>query len=129
VTLLTFVLMSPTGGLAQTQPTTDDRDRTIPLSAMQHPTGFMREAVNPESVRFAALPAMRQEQPEKRGWAGRHPVLSGALLGAGIGVGVELLVIPGESGGEPHSFYLPVVAGMGAGIGSLVGLIVSVVRR
>jgi hypothetical protein len=124
-----FVVMAPTSGLAQTQPAHDDRERTIPLSTIQLPTGFMREAVNPESLRFAALPAMRQQQPEKRGWARRHPVLFGALLGAGIGVGVELAVIPGSSGGEPHSAYLPMFAGMGAGIGSLVGLIVSTARR
>ena len=128
VALLTFVVMAPTSGLAQTQPTNDDRERTTPISAIQLPRGFTREAVNPESVRFAALPAMRQQQPEKRSWAGRHPVLFGALLGAGIGVGVELAVIPGASGGEPHSAYLPVFAGMGAGIGSLVGLIVSAAR-
>ena len=129
VAVLTFVSIAPTIGLAQTQPTNDDRERTIRRSAIQLPTGFMREAVNLESVRFAALPAMRQQQPEKRGWAGRHPVLFGALLGAGIGVGVELAVIPGASGGEPHSAYLPVFAGMGAGIGSLVGLIVSSARQ
>lgn len=130
VALLISVLMTPTGGFAQTQPTNDGRDGTIRIPAIQLPTGIMREAVNRESVRLAALPpALRQQPPRERSWPGRHPVLFGALVGLGVGLGVEAAVIPGESGGEPHSAYLPIFGGMGAGIGSLVGLIVSAARR
>jgi hypothetical protein len=70
-----------------------------------------------------------QQQPRERTWAGRHPVLFGALVGLGVGVAVEAAVIPGASGGEPHSVYLPMFGGVGAGVGSLTGLIVSAVHR
>ena len=107
VALLISVLMTPAGGFAQTQPTND---------------------VNFESARLAALPsASRQQQPRERSWPGRHPVLFGALVGLGVGLGVEAAVIPGESGGEPHSAYLPLFGGVGAGVRSLVGFIVSAV--
>lgn len=130
VALLIFVFVTPTGGFAQTQPTNEGRDGTIRIPALQLPTGIMREAVNREYVRLAALPpALRQQQPRQRSWPGRHPVLFGALVGLGVGLGVEAAVIPGESGGEPHSAYLPMFGGLGAGIGSLVGLIVSAARR
>jgi hypothetical protein len=86
--------------------------------------------VTRESVRLAALPpALPQHQRRERSWPGRHPVLFGAVVGLGAGLGVEAAVIPGESGGEPHSVYIPIFGVMGAGIGSLVGLIVSVARR
>ncbi len=130
VALMVAVLVTPTGGFAQTQPTDDGRDRTIRIPAVQFPTGIMREAVNRESVRLAALPpALRQQQPRERSWPGRHPVLFGALVGLGVGLVVEAAVIPGESGGEPHSAYLPMFGGVGAGVGALVGLVVSAVRR
>jgi len=130
VALLIFVFVTPTGGFAQTQPTNEGRDGTIRIPAIQFPTGIMREAVNRESVRLAALPpAFRQQQPQQRSWPGRHPVLFGALVGLGVGLVVEAAVIPGASGGEPHSAYLPMFGSYGAGIGALVGWIVSVARR
>lgn len=107
VALLIVALLAPSGGFAET----------------------LREAVDRESARLAALPAVvLQQQPRERSWRGRHPVLFGALVGLGAGIGVQAVVIPGESGGEPHSAYLPMFGGMGAGIGSLVGLIVSAAR-
>ena len=72
-------------------------------------------------------PAVAQ-QAKKRSWPGRHPVLFGALVGAGAGLAIEAAVIPGASGGEPHSAYIPMFVCTGAGIGSLVGLIVSAAR-
>ena len=130
VALLISVLMTPTAGFAQTSPTNDGRDGTIGLPARQRPTGTLRAAVTRESIRFAALPpGLRHQQARQRSWPGRHPVLCGALVGLGVGLGVEAAVIPGASGGEPHSAYLPMFGGLGAGIGSLVGLIVSAARR
>jgi hypothetical protein len=111
--LLMSMLVTPTAAFAQTLSTNDGRDGTIR-----------------ESIRLAALPpAVHQHQPRERSWPGRHPVLFGALVGLGTGLAVEAAVIPGESGGEPHSAYRPMFGGVGAGIGSLVGLIVSVARR
>ena len=131
VALLIAVLSTPTGVFAQTQPTDDGRDGAIRIPALQFPTGMMREAVNRESVRLAALPRalQQQQQPRERSWPGRHPVLCGALVGLGVGLGVEAAVIPGASGGEPHRVYVPMFGTIGAGIGSLVGLIVSAARR
>ena len=130
VALLIAVLSTPTGGFAQTQPTDDGRDGSIRMPAFQFSANILPDAVNRESVRCGTVPpALRQQQPRKRSWPGRHPVLFGALAGLGIGLGVEAAVIPGESGGEPHSVYVPMFGGMGAGIGSLVGLIVSAARR
>jgi len=129
VAVLSSVLVTPAGGFAQTL-TNDGRDRTVRISALQMPSGIIREAVARESVRLAALPpALAQQQRQRRSWPGRHPVLFGAVVGLGAGLGVEAVVIPGESGGEPHSVYVPIFGVMGAGIGSLVGLIVSVARR
>ena len=129
VALLIAVLSTPTGAFAQTQPTDNGRDGTMRIPAPQFPTGIVREAVNRESVRLALPRALNQQQPRERRWPGRHPVLCGALVGQGVGLAVEAAVIPGESGGEPHSVYVPVFGGMGSGIGSLVGFIVSAARR
>ena len=109
----------------------------IPTTALaQFPnTPSLRDAVDRVPMTFAAQPsspaAVRRQQASdnERGWPGRHPVLFGALLGFGIGVGSELAVIPGGSGGEPHSVYLRMFGGVGAGIGSIVGLIASAARR
>ena len=116
VTLLIFLLMTPAGAFAQG------------ISNDEVRIGIIR--ISRESLQLAALPpAARQQQPRERSWPGRHPVLLGALVGLGTGLAVEAAVIPGESGGEPHSAYIPMFSCVGAGIGSLVGLIVSVARR
>ena len=109
------VLMTPVAGLAQT-----------PFSEAS-----IRKAVTRDGVALSLLPApvAQPQQPRQRSWPGRHPVLFGALVGLGIGVAVEMAVIPGAGGGEPHSAYLPLFGGVGAGIGSLTGVIVSAVRR
>jgi len=128
VALLISVLIAPTTGLAQTAPTKAGLAGRIRLPAIQLADGMMREAVNRESTRWAAMPSLSRQQSRDRSWAARHPVLCGALIGLGAGLAVEAAVIPGASGGEPHSAYLPLFGGMGAGIGSLVGLIVSAAR-
>ena len=130
VALLISVLMIPTAGFAQAPPTSDGRDGAVGIPAIHRPAGILRAAVTRESVRFAALaPNLRQPQARERSWPGRHPVLCGALVGLGIGLGVEAAVIPGASGGEPHSVYVPMFGVIGAGIGTLAGLIVSAARR
>lgn len=109
-----LVLIAPAIGLAQS-----------PFAEQS-----IRNAVNRHAVRLSAPPTAAQSQPTpERSWPGRHPVLFGALLGFGIGVGVQFAVIPGASGGEPHSVYLPMFGGVGAGIGALTGLFVSAARR
>ena len=107
VALVISLSLTPAGLFAQTLPTIE------------------------RSLRLAALPpaVRQQQQPGKRSWPGRHPVIFGALVGLGTGLAVEAAVIPGAGGGEPHSAYLPMFSCVGAGIGSLVGLFVSVARR
>ena len=112
------VLLTPAAAFAQTAPTDHVNPGSLRLSAIHVP---------PEDIYNVA--PQPQPQSRERSWPGRHPVLFGALLGLGIGVGVELVVIPGQSGGEPHSAYLPMFGGVGAGIGALTGVIVSAVRR
>ncbi|HTL01764.1 MAG TPA: hypothetical protein VL243_06035 [Vicinamibacterales bacterium] len=113
--LLISALALPAGAVAQTP--------------SQVPAEIIREAVKRESIRLAALPPVsRQQAPRQRSWPGRHPVLFGALAGLGIGIVVETATIPGASGGEPHSVYLPMFGIIGAGIGSVTGLIISASR-
>jgi hypothetical protein len=114
------VFLIPAGGSAQTRPL-NDRDGKTPTLTIQLPLAITRQVA-------ALPPASRQQQKREHRWPGRHPVLFGALVGVGVGLGVEAAVIPGASGGEPHSAYIPMFAGTGAGIGALVGLIVSRVR-
>ena len=113
--LLICVLAVPVGAFAQTP--------------SRIPAEIIREAMNRESVRLAALPpAARQQTPRRRSWPGRHSVLFGTLVGLGVGIAVETATIPGESGGEPHSVYLPMFGIAGAGIGAVTGLIISAAR-
>jgi hypothetical protein len=55
-------------------------------------------------------------------------VIFGTLVGLGAGLAIEAAVIPGASGGEPHSVYIPMFATVGAGTGALVGYIISASR-
>lgn len=115
VALLISALAVPAGVFAQTPP--------------QFSAQVLRDAAKRESVRWAALPPVSPQQaPKQRSWPGRHPVLFGSLLGLGIGIAIETATIPGESGGEPHSVYLPMFAIAGAGIGAVTGLIISAAR-
>jgi hypothetical protein len=101
----------------------------IPAVGWAETPAITREIKRRESVPLAALPpGSRQQQKRERRWPGRHPVLFGVLVGVGVGLGIEAAVIPGASGGEPHSAYIPMFACTGAGIGALVGLIVSRAR-
>jgi hypothetical protein len=129
VGLLIAVLLMPTGGFAQTRSPNEGREGSIRLPAILRPTGVIREAASRELRLAVQSSASAQQQPEQRSWPGRHPVLFGALVGLGVGLGVEAAVIPGASGGEPHSVYLPMFGGVGAGTGALAGWIVSAARR
>jgi hypothetical protein len=127
--LLIAVFTTPALGFTQTHATIDEGDGTTRTPAIQLPARIMPDRMNRESGLADLPPALPPQQPRERSWPGRHPVLFGTLVGLGAGLAVEAAVIPGASGGEPHSAYIPMFAGVGAGIGWLVGLIVSAGRR
>jgi hypothetical protein len=126
VGLVVGVLMGPATGLAQAQSGNDASIRRLADSQIGRSVDWRIEASpHPLATRPPSLP---QQPAKKRSWPGRHPVLFGALVGAGAGLAIEAAVIPGASGGEPHSAYIPMFVCTGAGIGSLVGLIISAAR-
>jgi len=125
VGLVVGVLMGPATGLAQAQVGSNASIGRLADSQI----GRFDWRTEESRYRLAApLHALPQQPAKKRSWPGRHPVLFGALVGAGAGLAIEAAVIPGASGGEPHSAYIPMFVCTGAGIGSLVGLIVSARR-
>ena len=94
--------------------------------------GSLREAARREGARLAAMPQARssaQPVPQNRNWVARHPVLFGALAGAGVGLGFAA-----TSGCESSSDYTCggialFFAGTGAGLGAVGGLVVSLFQR
>lgn len=103
--------------------------------------GTLKAAVAREAGRLAlAEPtSMRRSQPAgspRRSWIGRHPALTGALIGAGGGA-IFANVVENETfcRGTSNDCLFPggsktlVGAGMGAGIGALIGLIVGAARK
>jgi hypothetical protein len=84
----------------------------------------------------APQPGTREERPRTDGaWLGRHPVVFGTIVGAGIGA-VAGMTMENElfcSGGDEDCLIYGGTrflagAGMGAGIGALAGLVVSLAR-
>jgi hypothetical protein len=78
--VLSVLLIAPTGVWAQGS-----------FSRIRNPrqsAGPLQEAGLREATRLAATlsVASQQQTPQQRSWAGRHPVLLGALIGMGTGV-------------------------------------------
>jgi hypothetical protein len=88
------------------------------------PARIVRDAIEREAL-AVRLPQASPQQPVRRSWRQRHPVLFGGLVGLGAGIAIEAIVVPGQSGGEPHSAYLPMFATIGFGGGTLAGYILS----
>lgn len=76
--------------------------------------------VGPKTVYGPAQP--------RRGWIGRHPVLFGALVGAGVGAAWAGSSSNFTDGMFSNGGNALLGAGIGAGPGSLVGLIVGLAR-
>lgn len=136
---LACLLLAPAGSFAQdSSPSNSGGISQIPARALS--VNMLREATNREAARLAAtvptVSAQQQSAPQ-RSWASRHPVLLGAVVGAGIGslARGRLLGLPYDTciydsettGCGPASSAIG--AGIGAGFGALVGLIVSLARR
>ncbi len=122
VALAVCVLITPAAGLAQTRAGI----RELADSQIGRLADWRTEELRYRAA--ARPPALPQQPAKKRSWPGRHPVLFGALVGAGAGLAIEAVVIPGASGGEPHSAYIPMFVSVGAGSGALVGYIISANR-
>ena len=83
----------------------------------------LREAARLGMIRGASLP---QVQPPQRSWASRHPVLMSALVGAGAGAGITMLgckVIGDDEGIVSCYVWVPILAGVGSGVGAVTGLV------
>jgi hypothetical protein len=137
--LLAALLLVPAGSFAQGA--SPDSSRTIGrISTTAFSAHVPRPSANREvswfAARLPAVPAQPQSVP-RRSWAGRHPVLIGTLVGAGIGgvARARMLGLPWDT-----CFYdsettgcgvasSAIGAGVGAGFGALVGLVVSLARR
>ena len=74
----------------------------------------------------AQTPVAPVATPPAKSWRQRHPVATGALLGAAIGVPLGAIggnaLAKGGTMVEPAGAAI-VVGGMGAGVGSIVGLL------
>ena len=109
-------LFATAGTLAQSQPIENGQNRAI---APAEP--YIHASV--ESKEGASL----QQQSRPRSWAGRHPVVVGALIGVGAGVGFGAAVCDRD---KDHDFPCKSVFGsQGAILGALAGFVVSVIRR
>ena len=110
----------------------------IPALAQTQPTP-LRDATNREAMRLARVvdttaPQATQVQPRR--WVARHPALTGALVGFGIGfpIGVATCKYPGAEGSSCAYHTYPgnarmlggittglLGAGIGAGVGAVIG--------
>jgi hypothetical protein len=89
---------------------------------VRHPDeGPLRAAIRKETMRLAQGSAQVPKQGHS--WIGRHPVILGTLVGAGVGAGFSQVE---AIGGANHD---PKVALIGAGAGAWGGLIASAVRK
>ena len=96
--------------------------------------GPLATAAARETIRLASLTDDRplsadQQPPDERSWAGRHPVVTGTLLGAGIGAAYGAAscrdgCFPIGAGGAAI-----LVASFGAGFGALGGYIVKLAQK
>lgn len=137
--VLVWLLLSPSAGLAQVPSANDSRGigRT-PLRTLPNiPEATMAPSRGPR-LTFTVSPRSSEPQSApQRSWAGRHPVLVGAIVGAGIGgvargkllgLRYDTCVYDSETTGCGAASS-GIGAGIGAGVGALAGLIVSLARR
>jgi hypothetical protein len=111
----------------------------ISVQAQTQPTP-LRDAASREAAQLAAVGFAPPQAPQgpQRSWPARHPVLTGTLVGLGVGfpIGAATCKAPGVEG--PCSYYTYpgnarffggvtiglIGAGVGAGVGAVIGAIV-----
>jgi len=116
-----------------------------PLMAQEisggHSTSEVASAVRSEPLRRsiaseAARLAERRDRTASAGlqsqsgrsWVGRHPVLTGALVGAGGGAVWAEIFCRGQCEGDPLP-YIALFGGIGAGVGAGIGAVVAAIRH
>ena len=94
------------------------------------PPASLRNGAFREASRLADTLAFApfQQQSRQRSWAGRHPVLLGALVGAGIGVAAAAIECDAEAGRGERDQCRAGYWTMGPFLGGAVGFIVSLRR-
>jgi hypothetical protein len=68
-----------------------------------------------------------QQPPRRKGWIARHPKLFGALIGFGVGCAAGASQVGGSEDTVVNAldeFACPVIGGIGAAAGAIVGSIV-----
>jgi len=116
------------GLLAFPQKSLAEREPPAGIRHVSAPTGPLREAALREAARLRATiggASPAQVQPPQRSWASRHPVLMGAMAGAGAGCGITALgckAIGDDEGVVSCYVWAPILAGGGGGAGAVIGL-------
>jgi len=126
--ILAVLLVIPTTVRAQV-PAVPLADRATVSRTAAAP---LREAVNKEAARLARASrpmSARQTLPAQRNWFARHPVLTGTLVGAGVGL--AWITAEGCSGSSDYSCggLVAFAVGTGAGLGALGGVVAAVILR
>jgi hypothetical protein len=87
----------------------------------------MRQAAHLEKRHVRTTSGAPQSEPERR-WVARHPVLTGALAGATVGIIWADVACRGACEGDPRP-YMALFGGIGAGIGAGTGAVISAIVR
>jgi hypothetical protein len=103
----------------------------VQLSLPTVSDGALRQATATKGTRLALRLQAASQPPQQRSWAGRHPVILGFLIGAGIGAVAGAIGCAGHGGdGEPGPQLCATAAAVGyGGIGAGVGYIAGRVTR
>ena len=67
---------------------------------------------------------LQPQAPQPRGWAKRHPVLLGTLVGLGVGYAAGWAIGDGSIGDWSNDMNSWVFGAVGAGVGAIVGRLV-----
>jgi hypothetical protein len=126
------LLVCPSGTYAQDVGRVESASPHVQATAVASP-GMLSKAVTREAANLGksrtGLVAQAPQSGQKRRWSARHPVLAGALIGAGAGAVVGAVTSPTRSddfvcniGPCSAGGYSALGAGVFGGIGALVGL-------
>ena len=126
--VLTTLVSAPSAAWASTadEPPSDLRSTA---GAGPLATAATREVIRIASLPNGVQPSANPQPTEERSWVGRHPIVTGTLLGAGIGAAYGAAscrdgCFPIGAGGAAI-----LLASFGAGFGALGGWMVKTVQQ